>query len=72
MYFFAEVALVVNSKSLKKFENENIDKFENVDFASNNNVDILDYSRFVNDDRIEKFDLEDVISVNKDSYFRKY
>ena len=72
MFSFVNVALVVNSKLLKKFENENVDKFENVNFVSNNNVNILDYSRFINDDQIEEFDFEDVIFINEDSYFRKY
>ena len=72
MSFFANVVFVVDSKSLKEFENENVDEFENVDFVSDNNVSILNCSRFVNNDRIEKFDFENVILVNEDSYFRKY
>ena len=72
MFSFANVALVVNSKSLKRFEDEDVDEFEDVDFVSNNNVNILDYSRFADDDRVEKFDLEDIILVNESSYFRKY
>ena len=72
MSSFANVVFVVNSKSLKRFENENVDGFDNVNFVSNNNVSILDYSRFVNDDRIGEFDFKSVILINKDSYFRKY
>ena len=68
----ADVVFVVNSKSLKEFEDEDVDEFENVDFVSNDNVNILDCSRFVDDDRIEEFDFGDVILVNKGSYFRKY
>ena len=72
MFSFANVVLIVNSKSLKKFEDENIDEFENINFVLNNNVNIFDCLRFINNDRVEKFDLEDIILVNKDSYFRKY
>ena len=72
MFFSANVVFVVNPKSLRRFENENVDKFENIDFASNDNVNILDYSKFVNDDRVGEFDFEDIIPVNEDSYFRKY
>ena len=72
MFFSANVALVVNSKSLKKFENENVDEFENVNSTSNDNVNIFNYLRFADDDRIEEFDLENVILVNKGLYFRKY
>ena len=72
MSFFADVVFVINLKSLKGFEDEDVDKFENVNFISNDNVSILDYSRFIDDDRVGKFDLEDVIPVNEGSYFRKY
>ena len=72
MSSFVNVAFVVNSRLLKEFEDENVGEFEYANFNSNNNVNILDCSRFVNDNRIKKFDLEDVILINENSYFRKY
>ena len=72
MSFFINVAFVVNSKSLKEFEDKNVDEFENVNFVSNDNVNILDCSKFVDNNRIEEFDLEDIIFINEDSYFQKY
>ena len=72
MFSSTDVVFVINSKSLKGFEDENVDEFENVNFISNNNVNILNCSKFADDDRIGKFDLENVILVNEGSYFRKY
>ena len=72
MSFFANIAFVINSKSLKGFEDEDVDEFENINFISNDNVNILDCPRFADNDRIGKFDFEDVILVDEDSYFRKY
>ena len=72
MSFFIDVVFVVNSKSLKRFEDEDADGFEDVNSASNNNINILDYSRFADDDRVGEFDLENVILINEGSYFRKY